>query len=81
MFEEIFEPIKPSLLKVEEKIKDIFHNPLFPPVPDKFLKGKRLRPALSLFSSFAFKEPKETKINVALACELMHFALLFMTMW
>ncbi len=72
--ENLYEPINEGILRVNEKINEIFNLSYFPEIPEDLLQGKRLRPALSLYSSYAFKEMSEEKINVAVSSELIHFA-------
>ncbi len=71
---ELYEPVKEGIEKVNEKINEIFRKDYFPYIPENLLKGKRLRPLLVLYSSFAFEDLKEEKIDVACATELVHFA-------
>ncbi|MEN3045661.1 MAG: polyprenyl synthetase family protein [Candidatus Hydrothermales bacterium] len=71
---ELYEPVKEGLERVNLKIREIFKESYLPKVDERLLEGKRLRPLLVLYSSLAFKELSEEKVNVACAVELIHFA-------
>jgi len=70
----LYSPVIDGIRKVNEKINSIFKKDLFPEIPHNILQGKRLRPLLVLYTSFAFDELTEEKVNVACAVELVHFA-------
>ncbi len=72
--ETLYLPVKQGIKEVNDKIKNIFKKDFFPEIPDNLLHGKRLRPLLVLYTSFAFDELTEEKVNVACAAELVHFA-------
>ncbi len=71
---ELYEPVREGIERVNEKLNEIFKKDYFPYIPDNLLMGKRLRPLLTLYSSFAFEDLKEEKVDVACATELVHFA-------
>ncbi len=72
--ETLYLPVKQGIKEVNEKIHGIFKKDFFPEIPDNLLQGKRLRPLLVLYTSFAFDELTDDKVNVACAAELVHFA-------
>ncbi|MEN3044210.1 MAG: polyprenyl synthetase family protein [Candidatus Hydrothermales bacterium] len=71
---ELYKPVKDGIELVNFKIKEIFKESYLPKFQDSLLQGKRLRPLLVLYSSFAFRDLNEEKVHVACAVELVHFA-------
>ncbi len=71
--ETLYLPVKEGIKEVDKRIHNIFKKDFFPEVSPELLQGKRLRPLLVLYTSFAFEELTENKVDVAAAVELVHF--------
>lgn len=74
MIFESYRYIKESLDEVNKEIYKIFHKDFFPKVSPVYKEGKRLRAALTLFTSHAFDVYDINLIKTAAAVELVHFS-------
>lgn len=66
--------IEIPLKRVNEEIEKVFKQKFFPAVSPLYREGKRLRSALTLFTSHAFDNWDENLIHLAASVELIHFS-------
>ncbi len=74
MIFESYKHIENALNEVNEEIYKIFHRDFFSKVSPIYKEGKRLRAALTLFTSHAFDGYDINLIKTAAAVELVHFS-------